>query len=281
MTPDRRAERGRPPPAARDRSRSAAARRGARSLGGEQVEGRQAVRELLVAGRRPVRELFVVEGRDPSPVLEEILDLASAKRVPVRRVRLEELDRLATSAAPQGVLARTNAVEVAALDDLIATGRDRPPFLVALDGVTDPQNLGSVLRSALAAGATGVLLPAHGAARLTASVAKAAAGALEHLPISLVPGIPSALERLGRAGIWRVGLDAAGTTALDDVAVLEEPVALVLGAEGAGLSALSRRRCDAVARIEMHGPLDSLSVSAAAAVACFTVARRRAVRPVD
>jgi 23S rRNA (guanosine2251-2'-O)-methyltransferase len=151
------------------------------------------------------------------------------------------------------------------------------PFLVVLDGVTDPQNLGAVMRTALSAGATGVVIPRHHAVRLTPSAVKAAAGAVEHLPIALAPGIPAALQALGAEGVWSVGLDEDATTDIDDVALFEEPLALVLGAEGAGIAPLTRDRCDVLARIEMRGPLASINVSAAAAVACFAVARRRRV----
>jgi 23S rRNA (guanosine2251-2'-O)-methyltransferase len=153
--------------------------------------------------------------------------------------------------------------------------RSTPPFLLVLDGVTDPHNLGAVLRSALGAGVTGIVLPKHRSAHVTPTVAKAAAGAIEHLEIALVPGIPSALERLSRLKVWSVGLAADGDADLDDVQVLTEPVALVLGAEGAGLSSLTRARCDVVARIELTGPVESLNVSAAGAVACFAVSRAR------
>ncbi len=149
------------------------------------------------------------------------------------------------------------------------------PFLLVLDGVTDPHNLGAVLRSALGAGVTGVVLPKHRSAHITATVAKAAAGAIEYLDIALVPGIPSALDRLSRLKVWTLGLSADGDDELDDVQVLSEPVALVLGAEGQGLSNLARARCDVVARIALDGPIESLNVSAAGAVACFAVSRAR------
>jgi 23S rRNA (guanosine2251-2'-O)-methyltransferase len=150
------------------------------------------------------------------------------------------------------------------------------PFLVAVDGVTDPGNLGAVLRSAECAGATGAVLPRHRTAHITPTVAKAAAGAIEHLPIAVVGGLPGALAELSGKGVWSVGLDAEGPTAVDDVAVFEEPVVLVLGAEGRGLSRLARQRCDVLASIPQHGHIESLSVASAAAVACFAVARRRA-----
>ena len=241
-------------------------------LGGDQVEGIQAVAELLRAGRRPVSELLVAAGDTPSAALREVVDLARGQRVPVRQCTTAELLRVAGTEAPQGVVARTQRVRPVPLEDLVV---DSHPFLLALDGVTDPQNLGALLRTALSAGVTGVVLPRHHAVRLTPSAVKAAAGAVEHLPIALVAGIPAALAQLRRDGVWGVGLDERGDVEIEDVAVLSEPVVLVLGAEGPGISALARQRCDVLARIELAGPLASLNVSAAGAVACFAVARRR------
>ena len=124
-------------------------------------------------------------------------------------------------------------------------------------------------------GATGAVLPTHRAAGLSPAVTKAAAGALEHLPIAFVSGIPSAIERASRAGAWSVGLDAGGSASIHDLAVADQPVMLVLGAEGRGLSRLARQRCDVVASIPMHGHIESLNVSAAAAIACAAIAHRR------
>ena len=151
----------------------------------------------------------------------------------------------------------------------------RLPFLVALDGVTDPGNLGAVIRSAECAGATGLVLPRHRAVNVTPAAAKAAAGAIEHVPIALVGGLPAALQKLSDHDVWSVGLDAAGEQSLFDLELATEGVILVLGAEGHGLARLVRQRCDTVVSIPLAGRLDSLNVSAAAALACFEVARRR------
>jgi len=148
---------------------------------------------------------------------------------------------------------------------------------VAGDGVTDPGNLGALLRAAECAGATGVILPRHRAVHVTPTVAKAAAGAVEHLPMALVPGLPAALVELSKLGVWSVGLDAGGTTRVWDLTIADEPVVLVLGAEGRGLSRLVSQRCDQLASIPLAGSLASLNVATAAAVACFEVARHRGV----
>ncbi|HET7487659.1 MAG TPA: 23S rRNA (guanosine(2251)-2'-O)-methyltransferase RlmB [Acidimicrobiales bacterium] len=251
-------------------------RASSRELGGEQVEGRQAVRELLAARRRRVHELVLAEGLDPAPVLAEILDLAGAARVPVRLVGRGRLDALAATDAPQGVLARAEPLPEADIDELVEPAGGRPPFLLALDGVTDPHNLGALLRTAECAGVTGVVLPRHRAVHVTPTVAKAAAGAIEHLPMAVVPGLPTALTGLRRAGVWTVGLDQGARDSVYDLAVADQPVALVLGAEGSGLSRLTTQRCDALVHVPQYGSLPSLNVSAAGAVACFELARRRA-----
>ncbi|MCU1375878.1 MAG: rRNA methyltransferase [Actinomycetia bacterium] len=268
------ARRGRPPGGGgEEEQHGTSARRG---LGGEQVEGRQAVRELLLGGRRRVRDVWLVEDIDTAPIIGDILELADELRIKVRRVTRNQLDAEAKSEAPQGVLAHAAPLPEAELDTLCRRGRDgRPPFLLALDGITDPQNVGALLRTAECAGVSGVLLPKHRAAHITPTVAKAAAGAVEHLDIALVSGLPAALIRAKELGVWSVGLDGAGDTSLFDLTIATEPVVLVLGAEGSGLSRLTQQRCDVVAAIPLAGALSSLNVSAAGALACFEVARRR------
>ncbi len=252
--------------------------RATRGLGGEQVEGRQAIRELLIAGRRRVRELWVATDLDRSPVLQDILELARSQRVPVVEVARRRLEAEARSEAPQGILAKAAPLPEADLDELVARRRGRPaPFLVAVDGVTDPGNLGAILRSAECAGVTGIVLPRHRAAHVTPTVAKAAAGAVEYLDIAVVSGLPSALLRMKEAGVWVVGLEGAASRTLFELGdTATEPICLVMGAEGEGLSRLVRERCDELVAIPLAGRLGSLNVSAAAALACFEVARRRA-----
>lgn len=231
------------------------------------------MRELLRAGRRRVQQLYVAEGSGFSETLAEIVDLAERAGVAVRRVGRDRIDALAATDAPQGVVAVAAPVREWDLEELLG---GPVPFLVVLDGVTDPHNLGAVMRSALCAGATGLVLGRHRSASLTPAAVKAAAGAVEHLPVAPVSGVPAALEVLRRAGVWTVGLDAGGSASLWGLEVATEPVALVLGAEGRGLSPLARARCEVVASVPLAGPLESLNVSAAAALACFEVARRRA-----
>jgi 23S rRNA (guanosine2251-2'-O)-methyltransferase len=265
---------GRPRPDRRGAGADGAARRERLpGLGGDQVEGRRAVRELLAAGRRPVRAVWLAEGLDPSPVLDEIEALALRRRVPVETVTRGRLDAAAKTDAPQGVLARARPVEPVPLEALCEVPA---PFLLVAAGVTDPRNLGSLLRSAECAGVTGVVLPRHRAAHLSPTVAKVAAGAIEHLGFALVGGVPAALATLADLGVPTVGLAAEARRSLYEVDVAGGPVALVVGGEERGLAPLARKRCDEVVAIPQHGALESLNVGVAAAVACFEIARRRA-----
>ncbi len=251
--------------------------RAPRGLGGDQVEGRQAVRELLLAGTRRVREIYVAEEQDNNDVLADIVELAMDLKVPVREVTRTKLFSLARTESPQGVVAFSTELPEVDLEALAKRkGRDgAKPFLLAVDGVTDPGNLGALLRSAECGGVTGVVLPKHRAVHITPTVTKAAAGAIEFLPMSLVGGLPNALLELKKLGVWVVGLDMGGDTELFDLPVANQPVCLVMGAEGKGLSRLVRERCDAVASIPLLGELASLNVSAAGALAVYEVTRQR------
>lgn len=252
------------------------ARKPDKTLGGEQVEGRQAVRELLIAGRRKVRELWIASDLDESEVVGDIVALARHERVQVLEVSRRKLDAAARSEAPQGVIAFAAPLPEAELDTLIKRRPGRAPFVVAVDGVTDPGNLGALLRCCDGAGVDGVVLPRHRAVHITPTAAKAAAGAVEHVPIAVVGGLPAALARMKDAGIWVIGLDDAADRTLFEIGDLAtEGVCLVLGAEGAGLSRLVRERCDLIVSIPMRGRLSSLNVSAAAALATYEIARAR------
>lgn len=245
-------------------------------LGGEQVEGRQAVRELLLAGKRGTRELWLASDLERSPIIDEIRELAQDARVLVKEVGRNKLEAAARTDAPQGVLAFARPLPEATLDTL---SRQRPgfppPFLLLSDGITDPGNLGALLRSAECAGVTGVVLPRHRAVHITPSVTKAAAGAIEHLPVALVGGMPAAIRELQSKGIQVVGLDERADDSVWDLNLGDTPVALVLGAEGPGLSRLVRDRCDQTVRIPMKGRTTDLNVATAGAIACFEVARGR------
>ena len=249
-----------------------------RGLGGEQVEGRQSVRELLLAGRRKALEVIFSSGLDDAPILDDIIDLADENKVPVNELSRAKFDSTACTESSQGVIAFAQPVPEHSLDDLARAGdpsTGQAPFLLLVDGVTDPGNLGALLRSAECAGVSGVVLPRHRAVHLSPTVTKAAAGAIEHLPMCLVGGLPAAITRLQELGVWVVGLDGAADQSLFDLTLAKEPVALVLGSEGKGLSRLVAQRCDSVVSIPLRGALGSLNVGAAGTLACYEVARRR------
>jgi 23S rRNA (guanosine2251-2'-O)-methyltransferase len=216
---------------------------------------------------------MVATDLDDSPIVAEITDIARDRRIKVTEMSKRRLDSEATSEAPQGVLALAAPLKALELEELL----DAPgtPFLLVLDGITDPGNLGALLRTAEGAGVSGVVLPRHRAARISPTVAKAAAGAIEHLRIAQVGGLPAALQTLGEREVWRIGLDGTARDRLFDLKVADEPVALVLGAEGRGLSRLVRERCDQLVSIPILGRLESLNVAAAGALALYEVVRRR------
>jgi len=246
-----------------------------RPSGGDQVEGRQAGRELLMAGTRRAREVIMAADMDPSPILEEIMQLANEDKIPIREMGKSKFEATTKTESSQGVLAYAPPLVEHDLESLARSTPGKPAFLLVVDGVTDPGNLGSLLRIAECAGVTGVILPAHRAAHITPTVTKTAAGAIEHLRIGQVTGIPTAIAKLKELEVWTVGLDMVADTSVFDLRVATDPVALVLGAEGSGISRLTRDRCDVVANIPLTGVIGSLNVAAAGAIACFEVVRRR------
>jgi len=243
--------------------------KGSGELGGDQIEGRRAVLELLRAGKRRPRAVYLSSAATRDDTVQEIVERAGGV---LRVVAPERVEQMARSDVHQGVVAMVPPLRTADLDALLAV---KNAFLVAVDGVTDPHNLGAIMRSAETAGATGIVMPRHRSASVTPVVAKAAAGAIEYLPIALVGGIPAAIDRASRAGCWSVGLDESGDRSLFELDLADQPIMLVLGSEGKGLARLTRDRCDVLVRIPMQGHLDSLNVSAAAALACHEIARRR------
>jgi 23S rRNA (guanosine2251-2'-O)-methyltransferase len=251
----------------------------AKGLGGEQIEGRQAVRELLIGQKRKVREIWMASDIDPAPILDDIEELAHAQRVAILEVPRRKIEETARSEAPQGIIAFAAQLEEASFAEMLKTRNGVAPFLVAVDGVTDPGNLGALLRCCDGAGVTGVVLPKHRAVHVTPTVAKTSAGAVEHVPMTLVSGLPTAIQQMRDKGIWVVGLDDASRDTLFDIGKFaDEGICIVLGAEGSGLSRLVRERCDTVVSIPMLGQVSSLNVSAAAALATYEVTRVREAR---
>jgi 23S rRNA (guanosine2251-2'-O)-methyltransferase len=238
------------------------------------------VRELLIAERRKVHEVWISAELEGDASVADIVEIAAARRVPLLHVARARLEREARSEAPQGVLAHAAEIPEADLGELlrVGPGAGKPPFLVAVDGVTDPGNLGAIIRSCDGAGVSGVLLPRHRSVHVTPTVAKASAGAVEYVPMALVPGLPAALKQLSERGIWVVGLDDGADRSLYEIGSLAtEPICIVLGAEGAGLSRLVRERCDSIVSIPMAGRVSSLNVSTAAAISLYEVSRSRQI----
>ena len=233
------------------------------------IYGLNPVLEALRAGG--VEEVWVADGRNAR--VREILDEARRRRITVQAVDSEGLRRMTRGGVHQGVAARARGLPAASLSELAGPGT-APPLIVVLDGVEDPQNVGAIVRSLDAAGATGLVRQTRHAAPLDGAAAKASAGAVYHVPVAEVVNIARALEELKAAGVWTVGLDAAAELGYDEID-LTLPTAIVVGAEGSGLRRLVRERCDFLAGIPMLGRVGSLNVSVAAAVVLYEAVRQR------
>ncbi len=236
------------------------------------LTGIHSVREALESGRA-LERIVIARGRGGDRV-EELVRLARSRNIPVRFEDRAQLDRLAGTAQHQGVVALAAARSAAALEDLLRSTKGRPGLFVLLDGVEDPHNLGAIARSALAAGADGLVIPERRAAGLTETAARTSAGALEHLPVARVTNLVRAMEELKEAGYWLVGLDERAEKNYTDVD-WKGPVGIVLGAEGGGLHDLTRKRCDFVVSLPTRGPVHSLNVSVAAGIVLFEAVRQR------
>lgn len=240
----------------------------------DRLTGIHAVREALAAGRALDR-IVIARGRKGGRI-EEIVRLAKERGVPLRFEDREQVARLAGPGEHQGVVALAAAKQAADFETLLARGKEGG-LLVLLDGVEDPRNLGAVIRTALAAGAIGVVIAERRAAGLSETAARAAAGALEHLPVARVTNLPRAMEELKEAGWWLVGLEEQAPQNYSE-ADLAGKIALVLGGEGKGLHELVRKRCDFLVSIPTTGPVRSLNVSVAAGIVIFEAVRQRQKR---
>ncbi len=240
------------------------------------IYGIHAVSEALKSRGRAFEYVGVARERHDQK-MQRIIDDCRSSGVPVRFVPREQLDRLARTPAHQGVVAVTSQKKYLELSDILETKRGEHSFIVVLDGVEDPQNLGAIIRTADAAGADGVLLPERRAVGVTGAVAKASAGASEHLPIARVTNLSRALEEMKAQNFWIVGLDERGRQSYDSVDYNMD-CALVLGAEGKGMHEHVRSRCDFLVHIPVVGQVPSLNVSVAGAVVMYEVARQRRTR---
>ncbi len=241
----------------------------------DKLTGIHAVKEALEA-QRPIDRIAIAKGRQDTRI-EEIVQLARQHGVPVRFEDRGQLDRLANSKDHQGVVAVAAARAGATLEDILASansGRGQVGLIVLLDGVEDPHNLGAIIRTALAAGAHGVVIPERRAAGLTDTVARSSAGALAHLPVAKVTNLARTMEQLKEVGYWLVGLDENADESYTE-ADYTSPGGIVLGSEGQGLHELTRKRCDFVVSLPTTGPVKSLNVSVAAGVVLFEALRQR------
>ncbi len=252
-------------------------RTGDRRRGMESIVGRNAVLEALRAGV-PAVALFVAERVDTDDRLREAIQIAADKGLPLLESPRAELDRITDGSLHQGVALQVKPYDYAdpkALIDL-AAGTGQPTLIVAVDGLTDPRNLGAVVRSAAAFGAHGVLIPTRRAAGMSASAWKSSAGAAVRLPVAQATNLVQALKLYKEAGIFVAGLAAEGDVLLGELELATSPLVLVVGAEGKGLSRLVAETCDVLVRIPMTVETESLNAGVAAGVALYEIARRRA-----
>lgn len=237
------------------------------------IEGRNAVLEAFRSGKS-VDKLFVLEKCEDGPV-RTILREAKKHATMVKFVKKERLEQMSETGMHQGVIAMTAAYNYAEVEDILEVAREKgePPFLILLDNIEDPHNLGAIIRTANLAGAHGVIIPKNRAVGLTATVARTSAGALNYTPVAKVTNMARTIEQLKKEGMWFVCADMGGTTMYD--LDLKGPMGLVIGNEGDGVSKLVREKCDFIASIPMKGDIDSLNASVAAGVLAFEIVRQR------
>ena len=238
------------------------------------IEGRNAVIEALRAGT-PVDKIYLARGETDS-ALGHIASTARSRGIVVVECDRRKLDGMSRTHSHQGVIALAAVREYASVDDILNAAEEKgePPLIVVCDELSDPHNLGAVIRTAECAGAHGVIIPKRRSAGLTAVVAKTSAGAVSYLPVARVPNLPALLKELKEAGLWVFGTAADGDTALYD-ADLKGPAAIVIGSEGSGMGRLVAENCDFKVSIPMRGKLDSLNASAAAAILLYEAVRQR------
>lgn len=262
------------------RPRRASSRAGTKGSGDhEWIAGRNSVVEALRAGL-PVTSVYVAEGAERDSRLREVFSIAADKGISLLEVPKVELDRMTAGAVHQGLAARIPSYEYADPNDLLdlAAANHEKPLIVALDSVTDPRNLGAVVRSAAGFGAHGVVIPERRAAGMTASAWKTSAGAAARVPVAQVVNLTRQLKAYQQAGCMVIGLAADGDVSLTDLDLADGPLVIVVGSEGKGLSRLVAETCDQLVSIPMASSLESLNAGVAASVTLYAVAQERARR---
>lgn len=247
---------------------------GVRSLSSEFIIGKNPVLEALRSGH-PINKIWISEGSQKGQ-MNQVIDLAKARGIQFQFVPKKKIESLVDADNHQGIVASIAAYEYAELDDLFAKAEARgvEPFFLLLDEIEDPHNLGSILRTADAAGAHGVIIPKRRAVGLTATVAKASAGAIEYVPVVRVTNLARTMDELKQRGLWFAGTDAKGDSDYRD-ASFDLPIGLVIGSEGKGMSRLIKEKCDFLVRIPMEGNVTSLNASVAASLLMYEVLRKR------
>lgn len=237
------------------------------------IEGRNAVIEAFRSGK-PIDKVFILDGCQDGPMVT-IRREAKKKDVMIKYVTKERLDQMSETGKHQGVIAYAAAYEYAEVSDILDKAKEKgeDPFIFILDNIEDPHNLGAIIRTANLAGAHGVIIPKNRAAGLTATVAKASAGALNYTPVAKVTNLSQTIEELKKEGLWFVCADMDGEIMYKQN--LTGPIGLVIGNEGEGVGRLVKSKCDLVARIPMQGDIDSLNASVAAGVLAYEVVRQR------
>lgn len=240
------------------------------------IEGRNAVIEAFRSGRT-IDKLFVLDGCKDGPVMT-VKREAAKRGCPIKYVAKERLDQLSETGKHQGVIAYAAAYAYAEVEDILNKARKKgeDPFIILLDNIEDPHNLGAIIRTANLSGAHGVIIPKNRAVGLTATVAKASAGALNYTPVAKVTNLGQTIEELKKEGLWFVCADMDGTCMYD--LDLKGPVGLVVGSEGSGVGRLVKEKCDFTAAIPMQGDIDSLNASVAAGVLAYEIVRQRSMQ---
>lgn len=238
------------------------------------IEGRNAVREAFRSGKT-IDKLYVQDGCQDGPIVS-IKREAQKHDTIIRYVTRERLDQMSETGKHQGVIAMAAAYEYATVQDILqaAKAKQEPPFVILLDNVEDPHNLGAIIRTANLAGAHGVIIPKNRAVGLTAAVARTSAGALNYTPVAKVTNLAKTIEELKKQGLWFVCADMSGTVMYE--LDLKGPIGLIIGSEGEGVGRLVKEKCDMVASIPMKGEIDSLNASVAAGVLAYEIVRQRA-----
>ncbi len=237
------------------------------------IEGRNAVREAFCSGKT-IDKLYVQDGCQDGPIVS-IKREAQKHDTIIRYVTRERLDQMSETGKHQGVIAMAAAYEYATVQDILqaAKAKQEPPFVILLDNVEDPHNLGAIIRTANLAGAHGVIIPKNRAVGLTAAVARTSAGALNYTPVAKVTNLAKTIEELKKEGLWFVCADMSGTVMYE--LDLKGPIGLIIGSEGEGVGRLVKEKCDMVASIPMKGEIDSLNASVAAGVLAYEIVRQR------